>query len=176
MLFDLLAIFLSLGVFVVYHIYFWVRIFDQDGYSSRHLLAVSSNLRNAKLWVTKHHSQAEDNSSILLAVHTLRNTILVGIFVGGSSFTFLLQTLGSVTSLEREGTIFIRSIVLGLFFSLSFLCWTTVIRCAGIYFYHAFYYFYFLYTYLFYKKQHFKAKSGNKTNNDTYLMQFILYI
>ena len=131
MLFDLLAIFLSLSTFLIYHIYFWVHIFDQEGVSKKRHLVVGMNLRNAKLWVMKHHSQAEDNSSILLAVHTLRNTILVGIFVGGSSFTFLLQTLGSVTSLEREGTSFIRSVILGSFFGLSFLCWTTVIRCAG---------------------------------------------
>ena len=134
MLFDLLSIFLTLSLFLIYHVYFWTRILDREDDVKQHLI-VGINLQNAKLWVTKHHSQADNNASILLAVHTLRNTILVGIFVGGSSFTFLLQTLGSVTSLELEGTGVIRSVILGSFFSLSFLCWTTVIRCAGNYSY-----------------------------------------
>ncbi len=130
MLFDLLSIFLTLSLFLVYHVYFWVHILDRKDDTKKHLV-VGINLQNAKLWVTKHHSQADNNSSILLAVHTLRNTILVGIFVGGSSFAFLLQTFGSATLLEREGTNLMRSVILGSFFSLSFLCWTTVIRCAG---------------------------------------------
>ena len=132
MLFDLLATFIILSAFIAYHTYFLCHIFDRED-TKKHTV-VGINLQNAKLWVFKHISEADNNASVLLAVHTLRNTILVGIFVGGSSFTFLLQTLGSSASLQLESSnqmMFIRSIILGSFFSLSFLCWTTVIRCAG---------------------------------------------
>ena len=127
MIFDYIAIFVTLGLFLVYHAYYWISIIDSKKHHSTGI-----SLRNARLWVIKHHSQAHDNSSILLAVHTLRNTILVGIFVGGSSFTFLLETLGPAKLMPESTDIpnFMRVIILGSFFSLSFLCWTTVIRCA----------------------------------------------
>ena len=125
MLFDLLSIFLTLSLFLIYHVYFWTHILDREDDVKQHLI-IGIN--------TRHHTQAENNASILLAVHTLR-IILVGIFMSESSFTLLLQTLGSVISLELEGTSVIRSVILGSFFSLSFLCWTTVIRCAGNYSY-----------------------------------------
>ena len=80
MLFDLLATFIILSAFIAYHTYFLCHIFDRED-TKKHTV-VGINLQNAKLWVFKHISEADNNASVLLAVHTLRNTILVGIFVG----------------------------------------------------------------------------------------------
>ena len=81
--------------------------------------------------LTLLHSQAKiDPQSVTLAIQTLRNTILVAIFIGGFSFQYAFETLNSLDTSSSKWQICRAAIVSALLFC-SFLCWANVIRCAS---------------------------------------------
>ena len=87
------------------------------------------NIDNALIWVDKHASKP-DAPNVTLAIQTLRNTILVAIFIGGASFQFAFNIL----STENESTDMIkefRNLVIAAYLFCSFLNWAFVIRCAS---------------------------------------------
>ena len=45
MLFDLLSIFLTLSLFLIYHVYFWTRILDREDDVKQHLIIGSCRIR-----------------------------------------------------------------------------------------------------------------------------------
>ena len=64
----------------------------------------------------------------MIAVHTLRNTIFVSIFIGGSSFQYGFMFLNAKKSSITEE---VRSIILAILLFSSFLCWADTIRYAN---------------------------------------------
>jgi Protein of unknown function, DUF599 len=62
------------------------------------------------------------------AVQTLRNTILVSIFVGGSAFQYGFLFLNTPTTSAREQA---RALILSTLLFSSFLCWAGTIRYAN---------------------------------------------
>ena len=70
LLYDIVAITLTLALYLSYHIYYWSMILE-----SNKRLSTGRNLRNARYWVIKHHSQADNNATTLLAVHTVRQLL-----------------------------------------------------------------------------------------------------
>jgi hypothetical protein len=81
------------------------------------------------LWVQKHKEKS-DSSSVTLAIQTFRNTILIAVFVGGSSLSSALANLESYSFdaplLQRIRTLIITSLLF-----LSFLSWANVIRFSS---------------------------------------------
>jgi hypothetical protein len=69
-------------------------------------------------------------------VQTLRNSILVAVFIGGYAFQ---NGVSALTSIKTDGLDLHDKIATGivaLLMFLSFLCWATVIRCASHLGYH----------------------------------------
>ena len=64
----------------------------------------------------------------LSTVQTLRNTILVSIFVGGSAFQYGFLFLNTPPNSLREQ---VRQIILAILLFSSFLCWANTIRYAN---------------------------------------------
>ena len=99
---------------------------------------------NANLWLLKHKN-AVDPASVTLAIQTLRNTILIAIFIGGFAFQYAWLSLnaltGSITTVTSSiNTITVTSIneasqarcyILGVLMFSSFLCWANTIRMAS---------------------------------------------
>jgi len=89
------------------------------------------NFENMQYWGIKHNS-FPDAPSVTLAVQTLRNTILVGVFVGGSSLT---AAVAACDLLARPSDVspqlVVRQILIAAFLFLSFLNWAQVIRFAN---------------------------------------------
>ena len=119
------ALIISLALFGLYHIYFLSSICLTR--SQTHQL--SFNLQNSLIWIDKHKVK-DDAPSVTLAIQTLRNTILVAIFVGGSSFQYAFLSLNSLTDASDAKTK-TRVIILATLLFLSFLCWTNVIRYSN---------------------------------------------
>lgn len=74
-------------------------------------IQLGKNIKNAFLWLKKH-TEKPDAPSVTLAIQTLRNTILVAIFVGGSAFTYSMLALNSITDLSSTREV-VRSCILG---------------------------------------------------------------
>ena len=83
------------------------------------------------LWVRKH-GEKDDASSVQLAIHTFRNTLLIAIFMGGLS----LQSAISCGYLYTTATLSferVRLMIISVTLLLSFLSWASVIRtCAHL--------------------------------------------
>jgi uncharacterized membrane protein len=78
-----------------------------------------------------HIIQAKiDAPSVTLAIQTLRNTILVAIFVGGSSFQYAYISLNGLESSSNVWQI-CRVVILATLLFSSFFCWANVIRSAS---------------------------------------------
>ena len=91
-------------------------------------MQLSRNIHNSSLWLEKH-LRHDDASSDTAAIQTLRNAILVAIFIGGSSLTFAWNSLdaASVTSVYNEQ---IRHVIISTLLFCSFLNWANTIRYA----------------------------------------------
>ena len=97
---------LSMTLFLGYYYYSVVENFS----SNTSKIQLSRNVNNALKWLEKH-TRKPDAPSVTLAIQTLRNTILVAIFVGGSSFTYGMGFLSSINSVREV----IRSVILGAY-------------------------------------------------------------
>jgi hypothetical protein len=91
---------------------------------------LSINIKNLTDWLLKHKEKG-DAPSVTLAVHTLRNTILVAIFLGGNAFNYAFTFTNNYLSYSGNEIMQIRSIVLSTCLFCSFLCWACVIRYAS---------------------------------------------
>eukprot|EP01038_Epipyxis_sp_PR26KG_P006989 gene6989-9551_t len=87
------------------------------------------NIYNSCCWIHKHCTKA-DPPSVTLAVQTLRNTMIVAVFVGGSSLQFGFTFLNSYKD-SNDIVSNVRIGVLSVFLFFSFLCWASVIRLAS---------------------------------------------
>lgn len=123
--YDLGAIVASLGAMILYHSYLYgsVYLFVNDR------IQLSTNMKNSILWLQKHRTKG-DAPTATLAIQTLRNTILVAIFIGGYSLQVGIAATNSITSdLTEVETI--RIIIISIFTFISFLAWASVIRIAS---------------------------------------------
>lgn len=124
---ELAAVLTCLGILVIYHIFYFYIILCKTPDTTK----LTNSYRNAFLWASKHHI-SHDAATSTLGLHILRNTILIGIFVGGNSFNIAFSYLNNFESMGSTATISgIRAIILSSFLFASFLSWAMVIRCAS---------------------------------------------
>lgn len=125
--FDAAAIGVTLFTFTVYLICYESRVHDAQTSMNTQ---TGRNFENMSLWVIKHNANP-DAASVTLAVQTLRNTILVGVFVGGSSLTYAVGACDILTRQEVPPQLVCRQLIIGALLFISFLNWTQVIRFAN---------------------------------------------
>lgn len=121
---DTIIIVTCLVVLLFYQICFYIFIFKfKAGFQ------LTRNLRNAFNWLTKHEEK-QDAPSVTLAIQTLRNTILIAVFIGGQSFVY---GCNSVLALKEDSSTNARlqSTIISSCLFLSFLNWANVIRYAS---------------------------------------------
>jgi hypothetical protein len=86
--------------------------------------------RFASAWTTRHLSKA-DAPTVTLAVQTLRNSILVAVFVGGLSFQYALTSLAALRSGSASPAAAAGTIIVAALLFLSFLSFANAIRYAS---------------------------------------------
>ena len=123
--FDLVALVLA-GSSIVLYFLIVLGVFMTD---DRSKLTISKSLINLELWALKHSSKI-DAQSVTLAVQTFRNTILVAIFTGGSSFQFAITILSGMEKTDAIETKVGNVITAGLLMC-SFLNWACVMRYSA---------------------------------------------
>jgi len=92
-------------------------------------MQLSRNLKTSSLWLSKHLIH-DDASSDTAAIQTLRNAILVAIFIGGSSLTLAWNALDAAAAPDISFNDYMRLMILGVLLSASFLNWANTIRYA----------------------------------------------
>jgi hypothetical protein len=109
----------------LYHVHLYLTSFSNPNANS-HLRQLISNT----VYFVKKHQEKDDPLSGQLAIQTLRNTIIVAVFVGGS-----VLTLGLAFSTQYSETdainLKIRAVLLTFFCFCSFLSWVMVIRFSA---------------------------------------------
>jgi len=122
--FNIGSIVISLSLFAIYHIITYNAV-----YSKSKSITLYRNLINSKYWIEKHKSK-DDAPTVTLAIQTLRNTILVAIFLGGGTFTSAYTTLNAFNE-SSDINDKCRRIILSVMLMLSFLFFASVIRAAS---------------------------------------------
>jgi len=124
--FEVAAVCATLVLFAAYHIHLYIIRPSFLGES----IPFAVNMVNAEMWIKKH-KEAGDPTTTVLAVQTLRNTLMAAIFIGGNSIVIAYDLANDYPDLVSERLKVRSLIIMGLMFS-SFLCWANVIRLASV--------------------------------------------
>lgn len=98
-------------------------------HSARKSVFIAQNMRMIRFWVARQ-AEKQDPNSLLVGIHTFRNTMMVAIFIGGAVFSYALSDLQGISQHPLHKRICIIAKCAALFS--SFLCWTQVLRAAMI--------------------------------------------
>ena len=136
--FNVAATTSSLFLFMTYNIYAYyssIRLicFSSDNHSdnkkTEEMSQIQRNYATSYMWLLKH-AEKNDAANVTLGIQTLRNTILVAIFIGTITFqtavTIILKYAVQTTDIDR-----VQVLITSVLLFLSFLCWASVIRCAS---------------------------------------------
>jgi hypothetical protein len=128
--FDVGVFAVSVGILAIYHVVLYSTVIFRTTPGMTQIY-LSTNIKCYKKWLIKHMT-VTDAASTTLAIQTLRNTILVAVFVGTQSFQFGYNTANGYNLIRgdqpREK---VRSIILSALLFSSFLCWVFVIRSSA---------------------------------------------
>lgn len=125
--FDICAVTAALVLFVGYHVHLY--------YIKPHCLGgqvpYALNKINAEIWLLKHKEKAGESPVVLLAIQTVRNTMMAAVFVGGNALIIAYDLSNNYADLKNP-RLQIRSLVITAFMFMSFLCWANVIRLGSL--------------------------------------------
>lgn len=124
---DYGAVIAVLGAYALYHVQYYAAIITKGSESNS---ALSTNIKIAISWIQKH-KEKPDAPSVTLAIQTLRNTIIVATFVGGSSLSFGLNFALGYGDVVGDQALELQHIIVTICLLCSFLCWACVIRYAS---------------------------------------------
>jgi len=111
----------------LYHIFYYLSIMTKG--SAGHA-ALTTNVKIALAWIKKH-TEKGDAPTVTLAIQTLRNTILIAIFIGGNSLAFGLGYSSNYRAIMGDEVLQLQYIIMCVCLLCSFLCWACVIRYAS---------------------------------------------
>jgi Protein of unknown function, DUF599 len=106
------------------------------GYNLLALLSRGTNLvimlRADALWTLRHGSIAHGGAQdVVAAVQTLRNSVLVAVFIGTVSFNTMTGALAGLRRTDKRTIEYADGLVVALLSAGSFLCFAVCIRCAA---------------------------------------------
>lgn len=111
--------------FTVYYIHYGSRAFDDNAGTKTQL---GRNLNMVGMWSVKHF-ETPDAPTTVLAVQTLRNSLISAIFIGGAALSAASSVIQPPTDdLEWTPALQVRQVVLSTLLCCSFLSWALVIR------------------------------------------------
>ena len=123
-LFEIISLSIVASFLILYNLL--VVTFSRGAFSrSLHSLVLASTAA----FIRKHLSSTDTNSD-LLAVQSLRNTVLVAIFIGGIAFQ-AFQSAATAAADASTSTAAARNLILCSFLLCSFLNFALVIRAAS---------------------------------------------
>jgi hypothetical protein len=120
------------GVLFTFVIYYGRYAFIALKYGTTSDTQLGRSLDTAVLWAQKH-AEVADAGSVVLAVQTLRNVIVVAIFVGGAALQVAISGLENkdMNWSSNEDIDKVRTLIKSVLLICSFLNWSMVIRYAS---------------------------------------------
>jgi hypothetical protein len=125
--YDICALTGAITLFVGYHLHLYIVKPQLLGGQ----VPFAMNRVNADIWLLKHKEKAAESPQVLLAVQTLRTTVMAAVFVGGNAINIAYNLSNDYNDLKDERLKARSLIITALMFS-SFLCWANVIRLASM--------------------------------------------
>jgi uncharacterized membrane protein len=123
---DVGAVSASLALLLLYHLNLY--LINPKCFGGKVPFGV--NLKNASIWIRKHKEMSE-SPVVLLAVQTLRNTMMAGVFIGGHAIVLAYNFANNYPN-EEGMRMKVRSIVITILMFASFLAWANVIRLCSV--------------------------------------------
>ncbi len=125
--FDICAVTSALILFVGYHLHlYFIKPHCLGGQ-----LPYALNKINAEIWLLKHKEKANESPVVLLAIQTIRNTMMAAVFVGGNALIIAYDLSNNYAEIS-DARLKVRSLVITAFMFMSFLCWANVIRLGSL--------------------------------------------
>ena len=124
--FNICAIAIVGTLNIVYNFVVLIRSRGSCGNHSLHAVVV-----NGGTAFIQRHLEKDDPASAVLAVQSLRNTVLVSIFIGGIAFQSFQAAAVSAAVVSNDSVATARTLVLSAFLLSSFLNFALVIRAAS---------------------------------------------
>ena len=125
--FDICAVTAALILFVGYHLHlYYIKPHCLGGQ-----LPYALNKINAEIWLLKHKEKANESPVVLLAIQTIRNTMMAAVFVGGNALIIAYDLSNHYAEIS-DARLKVRSLVITAFMFMSFLCWANVIRLGSL--------------------------------------------
>ena len=163
--FDAAALGTSLFLLLLYLVIYEssARREHVDNSANRVQTQAGRNKRNMLIWAEKHN-KLPDAPNVTLAIQSLRNTILVGIFIGGASLQYAVNAC-EVLRADVTPSVICRQLIIAALLFISFLNWTQVIRFAN----HAGYFIGTLNSHVLEKKEAMQLKADGNTGDTVYI-------
>jgi len=122
---DIVVITCVLVSFTLYYYYYGKQAFDENARTNTQL---GRNLNMVGMWSARHFDNP-DAASTVLAVQTLRNSLISAIFIGGAALNAANAVIQPPTDdLEWTPALQVRQIILSTLLCCSFLSWALVVR------------------------------------------------
>jgi hypothetical protein len=123
---DTVAVTFAICGLFIYNIVVYSTVFVFSSSNAQ----LAKVINNAFYWMKKHQNK-DDPASVQCAVHTLRNTIYVAIFIGGATVSSGLSFSDDFQKGNDFSSTKIRALILTILSFFSFLCWVLVIRFSA---------------------------------------------
>jgi hypothetical protein len=111
-------------------VYNAVILFQSRGCGGNHN-SLHAVVVNGGMAFIQKHLEKDDPASAVLAVQSLRNTVLVSIFIGGIAFQSFQTAAAASAAVSNDSVASARTLVLSVFLLSSFLNFALVIRAAS---------------------------------------------
>ena len=122
---DWILLGITCSSLIIYHVIYICNIYNAKTHPYIMQYYITSDITDK--WIKKHFHVNVTANFTLEAIHTIRNLILVGIFLGGYSLNTTLTVLLNYKG--NEPIIFqIKDIIICTCLNASFLCWSQVIN------------------------------------------------
>ena len=82
-------------------------------------------------WCKKHRLTSGNAQDVTAAIQTLRNSVLVSVFIGTVTFNTFTESLRSLNVLPRHGFLWVANLIVAVLYASSFLSFCVCIRCAA---------------------------------------------
>ena len=123
--FELAAVCSTIAVFAAYHLYLYI-IKPQ---CLNGTVPFTIHMVNSEMWIKKH-KEMFDSATTVLAIQTIRNTLMVGVFIGGNAINIAYDFANDYKDLVGQRWKVRSMILMALLFS-SFICWANVVRLGS---------------------------------------------
>ena len=127
--FDFICLMLTIGIFVLYHLYLYCFFYFPSFFQNQNALKLSQNMFTVHYWIKKHMLKV-DPASTVTVIQTFRNVNLVAVFTAAIAFSAFDKNRRRLDSDDGFNEALVRAIISSMQLC-SVLAFACVIRFAS---------------------------------------------